>query len=326
VGFFLFMLVNAALFIRPSELVADLDGVPVYNILISSCILFSLAVIRKEISFRRLVETPISMCVLGMQAAVMLSHLSHFNLGYTRYFSIEFIKFVIYYLLLVGLVDSTARLHRFLGCLAAMIGVIAALALLHYHGGITIGAMKVVEREEIDPTTGQLSSVVQLYGTGIFSDPNDLALVLMMGIGLSLYRLDNQESLFRWFWVMPLGLFGYTLALTNSRGGFLAMLVCVLVIFVGRFGWKKAIPVAAVLVPLMLVLFAGRQTNISASSGTGQQRIQLWAASLSVFRTVPIFGIGAGLLTDTIGKEAHNSFVQAYAELGFFGGTLFLGM
>src|SRR5262249_3880125 len=118
----------------------------------------------------------------------------------------------------------------------------------------------------------------------------------------------------------------YTLALTHSRGGFLAMLACVLAIFSARFGWRKAIPMAAVILPLMVVLFAGRQTDITTSSGTGQQRIQLWAMSLAVFRRFPLFGLGAKMLPDEIGHESHNSYVSCYGELGFLGGTLFLGM
>ncbi len=148
----------------------------------------------------------------------------------------------------------------------------------------------------------------------------------MMGMGLSLYQLDNRGSALRWIWLVPLAVFGYTLGLTNSRGGFLAMLGCVLATFIGRFGWKKAVPVAGAILPLMFVLFAGRQTDLSTSHGTGQQRIQLWAESLAVFRRMPLFGLGSGFLPDEIGHEAHNSFVQSYAELGFFGATCFVGM
>jgi O-antigen ligase len=114
--------------------------------------------------------------------------------------------------------------------------------------------------------------------------------------------------------------------LTKSRGGFLAMLGCILAYCWARFGWKKAIPVVAVLLPLMFVLFAGRQTNLDTSKGTGQGRIQYWGLAVPLFRGSPIFGIGAGMLPEIIGHEAHNSYVTGYVEMGLFGGTLFLGM
>jgi O-antigen ligase len=325
-GFLLFVLVNTALFIRPSEIIPDLEAIPIYNILISSCLLFSFPALLKELSPRRLVDTPISVCILGLMGAVALSHLSHYNLSYTWMFGLEFIKIVLYYLLLVALLDSPARLRRFLDCLVGLIGLVSVLSLLHYQGILTIPGMKVAERTEVHSATGQVYEVLQLYGAGIFSDPNDLSVMLTVGLGLSLYKLGDRSSALRWLWVAPLIVFGYTISLTHSRGGFLAMLACAMGVFGARFGWKRAIPVAAVVLPLIFVLFAGRQTDLNTSSGTGQSRIQLWSLSMSAFRRVPLFGLGAGLLPDEIGHEAHNSYIQAYAELGFFGGTCFVGM
>jgi len=209
VGFFLFILVNAALFIRPSEIVPGLEAIPIYNILISSCLLVSFPVVQKELTSRVLVETPISVCVVGMQAAVMLSHLSRYDLTYTKDAGIDFLKITLYYLLLVALLDSPARLRRFLGCLVVMIGVVTALSLLHYYGVVSIASMRVAERTEVNSATGEVYKVLQLYGTGIFSDPNDLCLILMMGMGLSLYQLDNRGSALRWIWLVPLAVFGY---------------------------------------------------------------------------------------------------------------------
>lgn len=325
-GFYLFVLVNAALFIRPSEIVPGLEAIPIYNILISSCLLVSFPAVRRQLTPRRLINTPITVCVLGLQAAVMLSHLSHFRVTDTKDAGIQFSKILLYYLLTVAVLNSPARLRRFLAYLAGMIGVVTVLSLLHYHGVVTIPSMKVAERTERSIVTGEVYSVRQLYGTGIFSDPNDLCLILTMGIGLSLYKMGNRRSALRRLWVQPLVAFGYTLALTHSRGGFLAMLGCILTVLLAHLGWKKGIPLIAAILPVMFLLFAGRQTEISASTGTALQRNQLWALSLAVFRRMPLFGLGSGLLPDEIGQEAHNSFVQAYTELGFFGGTFFLGM
>jgi O-antigen ligase len=326
VGFFLFVLVNAALFIRPSEIIPDLETIPIYNILISSCLLVSFPAVTRQLTVRSLVDNPINLCAIGMLAAVTLSHLSHFQLNYARGACIDFSRIVLYYLLVVALLDSPARLNRFLLYLAFMIGVIAVISLLHYHGIMSISGMKVVERTDIDSATGEAYSVLQLYGTGIFSDPNDLCLILTMGVGLSFYMLGDDRSVARWLWVVPMVVFAYTLFLTKSRGGFLAMLGCIMVTFLARFGWKKTIPVAAVILPVMLVLFGGRQTDLSATSGTGQSRIQLWSLSLGVFRQQPLFGLGSGLLAGEIGQEAHNSYLHCYADLGFFGGSLFVGM
>jgi hypothetical protein len=44
-----------------------------------------------------------------------------------------------------------------------------------------------------------------------------------------------------------------------------------------------------------------------------------------LFQTSPLFGIGAGMYAEEVGKVAHNSFLHACTELGLLGGSLFLG-
>ena len=127
-------------------------------------------------------------------------------------------------------------------------------------------------------------------------------------------------------WLMPLGLFLYALALTHSRGGFLAFLVALVVFLRYRFSTGKMLLLAGVMLPLVLYFFAGRQTSFdAASAGTGQTRIQLWSDGLYHLRTSPLFGVGTHEFHKLAGQEAHNSFVHSYAEMGLFGGTLFLG-
>jgi len=73
-------------------------------------------------------------------------------------------------------------------------------------------------------------------------------------------------------------------------------------------------------------LVANLQANIGLGEGTGQDRIQLWAEGLTEIKSAQIlFGIGMNKYADIAELVAHNSFVHAYVELGFFGGTLFFG-
>src|SRR5437899_3595126 len=55
-----------------------------------------------------------------------------------------------------------------------------------------------------------------------------------------------------------------------------------------RFNWRTTIPLAALTVAALLLLFGGRQTSLSASEGTGQDRIQLWSEALMLFREAPL--------------------------------------
>lgn len=326
-AYFLFLLVNASLMLRPAEIVNDWAELPIYNMLMIACLVASVLPILRQLTPQVLASTPITVCVLGLFAAVVLSHVANGNLLYARLMGYEFLKTVAYYLLLIGLVDSRERLRGFFRTLVLMIGLMATLTLLHHHGVIELQSLETLTRDEIDPSTGQVYSILQLQGTGIFNDPNDLCLILIVGMALCLCLMFGSDGgLFRLFWLAPLMLFGYTLALTNSRGGFLGLLVGIMAGLMARFGAKRSIPLMILTIPAMFVLFAGRQTNLSTSSGTGQARVQLCLAGLGVFRNSPLFGIGQGLCAETIGQETHHSFIHCYPDMGFLGGTLFLAM
>src|SRR2546430_8464131 len=119
IGFFLFILVNAALFLRPSELFPDLGEAPIYEVIIITCLVFSCGAILKLLQPAKLLDQPITLCVLGLVPAVALSHLSHLNFGEGIRSTIDFSKPVVYYLLLVSLVNTPRRLRWFLFALAA---------------------------------------------------------------------------------------------------------------------------------------------------------------------------------------------------------------
>jgi putative inorganic carbon (hco3(-)) transporter len=326
VAFFLFFLINATLFVRPAEIVPSLLSLPIYNVLMASCLVISAGRVIQQLGGGRLAERPISACVLGMLAAVGLSHASHLDLGLANEAIGDFGKVALYYLLLVAVVDTPARLRHLLYALAGLILVVTLIAVFQYHGIIHIEGFEAVEDVEFDPKTGEYYVVMRMCSTGIFNDPNDLCLLLVTGIAVGLYLLgDRRLGPLRMAWLGPIGLFGYALTLTHSRGGFLALLACLLILFWARFGWRKAIPLIVIFLPAMFLLFAGRQTNLSAGGDTGQQRIQLWTEGLVLMRGSPLFGIGWDRYAAELGLVAHNSFVHSFVELGFFGGTMFFG-
>jgi hypothetical protein len=325
-GFALFLAVNAALFVRPAEIVPDLLGLEIYQFLILACFAFSFPAVLEQLSARALEARPITACVLGLLPAVVLSHLAHFNFAEAAVDGFEFFKIVVYYLLFVGLVTTPARLRRFLGWLLLCTAVVALLAILHYHGVINLPNQKVLKALEKDQESGRDVVIQRLQGTGIFQDPNDLCVLLVAGILLALYLMtDRRGGLWRFTWLGPLGLFAYGLALTQSRGGFLALLVGLVVLLRARFGWTLTLLLGGLMLPVLFIGFAGRQTSISTATTTGQERIQIWSDGLMLFRQAPLFGIGANKYHEEVGHVAHNSYLHAFTELGVFGGVLFVG-
>jgi O-antigen ligase len=69
-------------------------------------------------------------------------------------------------------------------------------------------------------------------------------------------------------------------------------------------------------------------TATEATQGDLNGRVEQWSQGLVSFEDHPIVGIGANRFrsVNTLGKEAHNSFVSVLVELGLVGLTLFIAV
>ena len=328
-SFALFIVLNAVLLIRPEDLLPEVAGTRLYLIVISLAALTALADIVRRLGPAELFRSPITVCVLGLLVAAGLSQVVRGRMSQAMDFVPEFAKVVVYYLLLIATVNTPARLRFFLGCLVLFIVIIAALGLFQYHGLIDVEALKPVEQREYDAGTGEIISYPRLCSCGIFNDPNDLCLVLTFGIICCLYRAATASTHpAAAAWLAPVGLFGYAMVLTRSRGGFLGLLAAIAAYLIAKFGWRRALPFVLVAVPLVLLAVGGRVSNIGlGAQDTAHTRVMLWAEGIAAMTRSPslwLTGIGADEYVNEVGMVAHNSFVHAYVELGLLGGTLFL--
>jgi hypothetical protein len=323
--FLLFLLVNAALFIRPAEVIPGMQDIELYKLLIIPCLVVALPAVLEQFQADKLAARPLTVCVLGLWLAIVLSQLSHGQAEKAALEGFAFAKTVAYYLLFVAIVNTPERLRRFLFWVMVFAAATTLVAVLRYHGVIELPTLTTLQ-DRRDDELGNETIFLRLCGTGIFRDPNDFTLLLVLGIPLTLYRLTGtQGGLGRVLWLAPLALFGYALALTQSRGGLLAVMLGLFVLFQARFGKKIAFLLMVAVLPVLLVFMAGRQTDVFTSGDTAQQRYQLWSDGLMLLREAPVFGVGVEEFQPRAGMVAHNSFVHAFGELGLFGGTLFLG-
>jgi hypothetical protein len=322
---FFFILLNAAFFIRPADLVQSAD-IPLYNLFTIACLIVAGARVPTVVTTAG--RSPVTVCVLGIVAAIVLSHLSHANLGRAADEGLYIVKIVIHYLLLVALVDTPARLQSFLRWLVLFTLILTVLALAHFYGVVRIDSLEACMQQDIDPETGEQYTVPRLRSTGVFSDPNDLSMILVFSIIICLSSVDRDGGgVGRYCWLLPIGVFVPALGLTASRGGLLNLGISLIILSWVKLGSKKTLIMGLIVGPAILALFGGRMTRIDVtdSHDTSQERIQLWSAGLDFFREAPLFGIGMNEFADRAGLVAHNSFVHTYAELGFFGGTCFAG-
>lgn len=327
-GYVLFVVCTGVLFVRPTELVDDLNDAPLYEAAILAGLAISAPRVLRQLSVSALVKNPATLCVMGLVPAVALSHLNHFLIGEAARSSFTFLKVALSYLFLLAVLNSTVRLQRFLVWIFAFISVLTILALLQNYEAIDNPALAAHRERLQDKETGEVIGVnTRLSGAGIFANPNDLSRILVVGIALALYFFGGgAPALFRPLWIAALGVFGHALLLTQSRGGFIALIATLFVLGWFRLGSVRTILLVGAAIPILTLAIEGRQTDLNASEGTGQQRIQLWSDGLDAFKSTPIFGIGFGNYSEmTGGLGAHNSFVHAYVELGFLGGTFFFG-
>lgn len=349
-SFLLFLLANLALFVRPGEISPLFEGIPLYQGLIVATVVLAAPRLQNQLSRRVFLQQPTNLCVLGVIVGVACSHLSSLYLYGLRTGVTGMLKVAVYYLLLVSLVTTTARMRRFLMCTALSASVMIAWSLrdfvdfvgvwdgnpalteaLQHDANLAEGEERllqhVVEQHTSEvSSTGQVVTVYRMRGLGIFNDPNDVALLIVVTSIISAYFLsDRTLGAVRGFWIAPLALMAAALYCTQSRGGVLAAGVAATVWLAARCGGHVAVGLG-VLAALGLPVVLGRAGDIEIASGTGQSRIQLWGEGLAQLVSPRVaFGIGEGMYVEYAGLVAHNSFVHAFVELGFFGGTMFFG-
>lgn len=324
-AFFLFLVLNAVLFLRPAELVPSLIGLPIYQVVILSASFFAMSEILQQLDWTRLHRHPVTLCVFGVLVAIFLSHMRHFFLWGARVYSGEFAKVLLYYLLFMGTVTDSRRLHTFFTTLLVLLTVMASLSLLQYHGVIDIPQLRSYQQRAVDAETGQLTVLPRLQSTGIFHDPNDFAMVLVIGLVICLSRALATNWLSAMIWLAPISVFAYALVLTKSRGGALAMLAGLAAFAYSRWGIKSTILLCSVLVPVAGAAVFATRGGAGMEDGTAQSRIQFWSEGFALMKPYPIFGIGSHQFVEEIYYVAHNSFVHCYVELGVVGGTFFFG-
>jgi O-antigen ligase len=325
-GYFLFVLVNAVLFVRPTEYVPGLVGLELYLICIVVCLLASFPAVLFQLVPRELEHRPMTVCVLVVALAVAATgvlHADKVDFGETN---LEYLKVVAYYLLFVGLVTTPQRLRRLLFWLPIFGAVVALVTLLQYYGLVQLPNVSAL-REGVQVSRFSDEGIaVRLRGTGVFRDPNDLCVLLAFCILVCLYRLtDPRAGLLRLAWLAPLAVLGVGMIKTQSRGGFLALVAGLLILFRARYGWFRTLLLGAAVLPVLFLLVGERQARLSAEEDTSQTRVQLWADGLYMLKQSPLFGVGKDRFNDEAGQVAHNSFVHAFAELGPLGGVAFLG-
>lgn len=323
-GFGLFVMVNALLLVRPQELFPAMSMLHLYELGMLACLLWYGPKIVSTLSWRNLKRGPITLCVVTMAPVLLISIAWQSRGDLLLAVGVEYVKIVLYYLILICAIDTPARLRQFAIALAILIIVVGMVPVLDHHNLVTFENLKMLVDNRADAESGRKVSLTRVQGVGIFQDPNDLAQILGVGAVLCVYGMEiSRRRWLRWVWLAPVMVMLYGIYLTHSRGGILSLMAGLGMLLLARFGWKKALLLGVIAMAAVTAMFVRSTSAISTREVSAQSRIQLWSDSLVALRQNPIFGVGGGAFTEQAGQVSHNSFLQAFAETGVLGGMLF---
>jgi len=323
--FFLFLVLNVALYVRPEELVGGFFGGQLY--LVTMCCILPLTAGRIIDRLSKLRVDPVSCCVLAFYLFAIGSSLLSIGFSGARQAAQGFGKVVVAYFIAVVVLSDPRNFLRYLVVLPIILASIAGIGMLQYFEIVDNPAIALCKEVEKDDQGNIVEHHVRLASSGIFGDPNDLCLAIAVGLALCIYHLVERSgpvSILESLTLIPFLIFAFVL--TKSRGGLLSISSMIVSLFVSRFGPRWGMPLAALGVITLAGLSTGRQTSIDASKGTAQGRIQLWSDGIEEWKTSPLVGIGCGEYKERVSLVAHNSYIHGFVETGPLGGTAFIGI
>jgi len=234
--------------------------------------------------------------------------------------TIDFAKTVAIVAVMTMAVSTVARLRRLIFIQAASVGMIGIVSF--YKGAL--------RRMRLEGAIG-----------GIYSNPNDLALALVLTLPFCLFFMLTARSLPRkMMWAVLSMVMGYIVILTASRAGFVALALAIAVCLwhFGIKGRRLYLLIITMVLGTAFFLHAGKtllarlegtfssSENVASAYGSAQARREMLIKSLKVTAEHPFFGVGVGDFQIISGawSETHNVYTKFSSEAGVPALLLFL--
>lgn len=174
-------------------------------------------------------------------------------------------------------------------------------------------------------------------------DSNDTAYIMVCFFPLAYYVAKAKKGVFKLALFLLVGAMVVVIIKTGSRGGFLSLLVTIVLILLKDRKNMIKMGLVAVFLAVIFSMFAGQDYWDRMSSITDTEdynysarggRLDLWKAGMRLMFSNPVLGVGVGQYNvaeglshaDVGGKwsTAHNAYIQIGVELGFPGLVLFI--
>ncbi|NQT23547.1 MAG: O-antigen ligase family protein [Candidatus Omnitrophica bacterium] len=297
-----------AILIRPQDWVGIMRGIPIVDMIVFVAVFFTFAALTK--GSLKIPRVPENILMIGFLVATLMSHVAHTYFG-GIIFTIDCMsKIVIFFFLVLIIVDSKRKIDILVSVIILAAVFMAINGMLQFYRGFGF----VGDTPTID------TGIIRIRGYGIFHDPNDLALFFAVAFPFILMLIIRRRNLLELVFasISAVLVIGATW-LTNSRSGFLALALAILVFFRRRLKGFKWIFFTAISVVLLLAFSPVRLTK-SFFDQSSHERLMLWGYGNRMLRENPLFGVGYKMYASYAEwSAAHNSFINCYSELGLFG-------
>lgn len=308
---FLFLFIYTTLvLIRPQEVFSFLHGIPVIMVVTILCATFTLLLQRP---LRWALPQTFLICMLPVISV------SAFLNGWGTKGLMESQNILISSILplfLFATVVSTASRQRKL-----MVVSILASAFMVHNGWVQYNSYDGFGWTGTRAVAGELRRIVYV---GIFQDPNDLGMLLVMNMPFIAYFYHRGSFLTKITCLLLFSAFLYGVYITGSRGTLLGTAALFGFYLLLRYGGTRLIIAGIALGPVFATLLS-QFGGLSSGEASARSRLYAWYDGVHYLLNNPLFGIGKGNFTDMHGRTAHNSFILVASELGTLGYTLWGG-
>jgi O-antigen ligase len=208
----------------------------------------------------------------------------------------------------------------------------------------------------IYPARGALNNYIHgetLFGRAIwnkiYANPNDLAAItlLMLGLALAVATAKTLDRRLRWALGLYVPVLLVIILLTQSRGVFIGLLVGFGPALLKHARQRPALALSGVLALAVLIPAASwhrfeamsKLTSVETLGeadpyGSARQRFEILKVGWQIFESNPVLGVGIGCYNEAnarfaprLGKrDAHNTYLGLAAETGVPGLLLWLGL
>ncbi len=272
----------AVLYVRPGEIFPAIATWPILDILsIVSVLVAILSLILKPRAF---FAEPQDRFILGFTFAIVVSNPLNHWLGGGIYGLTNFAPVLLCYFLIRAGVQNYSHLRRFTRVFVVLNVFLAVNGLMQVFWGAGFGQI-----EAMDTSEG-----IRIQGTGIFNDPNDLGMTLVMAVPFVMASVMGRHTNFfvRVWNILVLAALLTACYYTNSRGTILGLGVVFSAYAYRRYGFVSASTFAGIGLVGLLALGPSRMSAMSADEESAQGRIQAWSEGLQMFKESPLWGVG----------------------------------